>query len=346
MPIDIADMRSRLWKLPEEDGIVILTKAALIELETAREVLALIPECTQHGLYCPDHWKDWIICRRHDQEEMEGKPFKIGDRVRIIGDRCGMMSERLHNEAGEIEEINARGNIKVNVGETFWWYPASSLELAEEPLAIGDEVVIRGPTDKGNDLYRAGTFVITGKVYSPGSGFIFSGDGLSEWWPDSSLRKISNSDKIELSKETKAKIRAVIESAILVAPDRLADIEKQLADLKEAFQEKDEYDTDVRDHQTKVNTGLLVRVHDLEAWKKSFDPIPDPGSELQVGDWVVVTGKTSLNEDGNQGRIFRIASRNGHSGNFSGQNEAWYAARDLRKLSDAEIAARLNGDQA
>lgn len=60
--------------------------------------------------------------------------------------------------------------------------------------------------------------------------------------------------------------------------------------------------------------------------------------ELKIGDWVIVAGKTSLNDGGNVGRIFRITTQNDHSGNFSGNGEAWYAVKDLRKLAPDEIA--------
>lgn len=52
-----------------------LQKEALAECDDAQtltecyEILKHIPECTQHGTWCPEHMIDWIKSRKHEEED-------------------------------------------------------------------------------------------------------------------------------------------------------------------------------------------------------------------------------------------------------------------------------------
>jgi hypothetical protein len=61
-----ADWREELEKLQKE---------ALSESDDAQkltecyEILSHVPDCTQHGAWCPDHMIDWIKAKKHEEDE-------------------------------------------------------------------------------------------------------------------------------------------------------------------------------------------------------------------------------------------------------------------------------------
>lgn len=308
--------------------------------------------------------------------ELVSKPetFEIGQRVRIIGNSM--------NSDGPDETDPEEFTITQKADDGRWYsdigmscYPASSLELVEEGLKIGDEVEVIGPAGVlyAVDADDPKKFIIQGK-----NGRYYYGDRTKPGYPASSLRKISKPMKglisgIEFHDQALGfrEIDALYREGKLL--DRLTSIEKQLADLDQVnaninrrLDEQKEVNSELRKrihileehdmYQAEVNDDLRSRLASLEkSWMEHelertsrftkskshvVSKILDE-PEIKIGDWCQVMEKSCHD----YGKIFKVSGCVNHEFLSDGPN-VHYDPRSLRKLSNAEISKRLNGRQA
>jgi hypothetical protein len=271
------------------------------------------------------------------------KPLAKGDRVRIIGGSIGN-DYRHQGETFEINAILITGDVPYNPFDGIY-YPPTSLELVEE-FQIGDEVEVIGPAKLGS-IDQIGMRFIIDKETTEG----FTNSDMHMYnYPASSLRK--------------------------VRPDRLAAIEKQLADQKNANSKIRKRLHVLEEH----DMNLMERITRLEAWQKEQTETtylkrlvllsggqrsgklaeltpPEPKvvarildePEIQVGDWVEVQSDGCGKK---KGFIFCVGyikteqrTFGGSDTYYSANNLPMWTADELRLLSRDEIAARLNGGQ-
>lgn len=224
-------------------------------------------------------------------------------------------------------------------------------------MKIDDVVKTVGPDRLGNYHYPQ-SFQISMTWKDKGQNFYSNGD--LPWYPESSLELIGK-PKIELTDEIKAKIGKAVWEKMDRDEDRFVAIEKQIS------------------YQKAANGKLRKRCHDLEEWrekhlaardlvitcKDGFHPLsgetvkihifskPDTSAYasqdvkilddgLQKGDWAIVTNATL----DTFGKIGKIASIDESKYPIQFEDRSWYKRSSLRKLTDVEIAERLNREQA
>jgi len=237
------------------------------------------------------------------------KPLVIGDKVRIIG-------PDIHGYEKEVREDVIR-TIDRNNDQYYanGWYPVSSLELVED-LKIGDEVEVVGPGKHGNTCQIGDKFIIskTKEGYYSDSEFAF-------WYPASSLRKIEKPDRL-----------AAIESRLLLSEQCNANICTRLHDLEAGQKEQENF------NRLHVHPCCAANPESPVVAKILDEP------EIQAGDWVQVVVPRYIEN----GKVFKIVEQTTSNGKplFSAPGMPFFWRAELRKLSDEEIAKRLNGGQA
>ena len=76
-----------------------------------------------------------------DGKEQKEPPFKMGDRVRTLIDKDRMGVELFPiGTIGEVAEVDGNA-IAVNADGAIWYYYADALELANDVILVGDEVI-------------------------------------------------------------------------------------------------------------------------------------------------------------------------------------------------------------
>lgn len=75
------------------------------------------------------------------EEKQKEPPFKVGDRVRTLVDKDSMGVELFPvGTIGEVAEVDGNA-IAVNADGAIWYYYADALELADDVVLVGDEVI-------------------------------------------------------------------------------------------------------------------------------------------------------------------------------------------------------------
>ena len=307
-----------------------------------------------HGMTLTQEEADTIA--RMAQIRVRKSKFEIGQKVRTIGPDTGGFNE---SREFVIDLISKDGTY---TGRNAGWYQASSLELVEEPLAIGDEVEVIGPA--GDEYITTPddpkTFVIT-EIREPHDGFgrtYRTKNTGQPGYPASSLRKIPKPG-------TSWQITEL--QRLAEAEDKLASIEKQLAqfDREIGSLHNDISDCLIESGDVEARLGVRCmkiekRLHDLEAWQKEqiekekaerrvkkaivrgmLEQMAEP--ELKVGDYVEVMEESFSCTDLYIGKKLKVLKVDHYKARLEGGAcGIWHSLYCLRKLPPEEIARRLN----
>jgi hypothetical protein len=213
-------------------------------------------------------------------DELEGRPktFEIGQKVRIIGPHIpGYIPV-----GGVSEFVISQKNNAEDEGPTYRAaglprYPASSLELVDD-LKIGDLVEIVGPAEYGAKDQIGRHFKISDIPDGNRYRGWFSANDTSYCYPASSLRKIDPREKETIGYKTQECVdgiekgmQAIRDLLKPLVDDRLSGIEKQLADLKEAFQENERQDMLSMKYRSEGMADHRGRIQKLEAKAEQHD---------------------------------------------------------------------------
>ena len=204
-------------------------------------------------------------------------------------------------------------------------------------MKIGDRVRVVGP---GKDEYNLPSYVFEiAQLRVTADGLEYSANGFP-WFPEESLElveeeKAARTMSVSFCVDTTEIERAIVDAkeqlsrfAFVEVQDRLAAIEKRLDALESRLQALD----DAHDESCRA-----FRAHIRENLPICKEEPANPEPELKVGDWVEIDFPGHFQH----GTIFRIIKiDSGDCMDTSG--ELFWDMRYLHKLSDEEIARRLN----
>ncbi len=301
---------------------------------------------------------------RESSLELASKPktFQIGQKVRIIGpDVTCQVTDQIGKEF-VIQDASKKPGMwpiwysRVGVA----CYPASSLELVEEELAIGDEVEIIGKNVHKNSYSEGRKIKIGQIIIDEKYGTLYSAPGECGY-PASSLRKIEPktgdlklSVKLDTSEFSKGIEKIQDRLWKIQVEQRLSAIEKGNEELWQKIEDLNEW-ADEKDDQIRFIEKWQME-HDLEKSSrlpKGFkleSPVISKildEQEIKVGDWVQVIGPSVTGICGYIGKVFQVHVINPDGGckafDFSYNPSSWiYKPSSLHKLSPEEILERLN----
>jgi hypothetical protein len=183
-------------------------------------------------------------------------------------------------------------------------------------MKIGDRVRVTGPDDNGFVDHIGTEFEIT-EAWRDDDVMKFSSTGVP-WFPESSLERVVEE---EVQKITLDEAAQMVSSAIAASMGDIIEFGLKQPTSKD---DPDELNYD----------SLVSRIRALEKWQRKHDlemPSRSSADSIEVGDWVKITSTPD--------KLIAKVSDVRFGCYINGR---WYPTFDLRKLSDEEIARRLN----
>ena len=315
-----------------------------------------------HGYIFSEQEAEKIIAMVHGRTAITSKlKFQKGQTVRIIGPPiCGYPVI----VDGVIERKSDSGNYILKNCNSRW--PASSLELVEEALKNGDEVLITGQGWECDRPELIGkTFRITEgpdtcrykwACRSKEDHYITPGFPM---YPASSLRKITKPQETDrltaIEKQLVDQHKMLLNTRFdLIVPMKAAQdkLRKRCQEAEQRIMSLEEFSRTI---DACVSANFLdireLQEKELERtsrFPKGFKPespviskiLDEPG--LQKGDCVEVMRSSLVGTQNDIGKILRVDRIGKGDAYLVGGSVSWHNLDCLRKLSDAEIARKLN----
>jgi hypothetical protein len=160
---------------------------------------------------------------------MSEKELEIGNKVKVVGPSvCGQIKDIGREFTIYQTNTNCQG-IKFYTNGQEYNYPASSLELVENELKIGDWAESNGTPKR---IFKIESILVSawsGRTYCKGAGYEFYIEDLRKLTPEEVARYTAP----KLSQEAKDKIRKIVEKNVLEAiSGKPSDIEKRLSAIE------------------------------------------------------------------------------------------------------------------